>query len=565
MSPPEVDSPEAGRAAAGQRRDSLPRDSLPRDSLRRASPRRDVPSPGSLRGDFLHSLAAVDRRRRLQRVLRSLVWLAPAFSLWLLSAWLLSAAGGAYGFGEGSVAALWPSWAGGIILLALVLREAVSLFPDLPAAARAVDRAGDLHDTVATALEMQKQEMQGHLNGKRHLDGKRAGADTGGRNDLKQQAPDPYDTEPHDTEPHAPKQAAETVLPLPWIALVLERGVEGLNRIGPRQAVPRLVPRGAMASTVVSAVLLVPIVLPRSFVGEALAAVMSSEDAAASPRSFEAAALEEEPGRRPRVPALDVQLGDLPFLTLRLREPDASDEARRSGDASEGVEGSPGEGAETEGNSTNDGENGEGAAGDFADEGKAETGTDLMRELDTGEGDRAEDPGAPGTPGEGEGAEAGTETAAGEGAGGQPTEDGEGPGNESGSAAAASDEPGTSSAEPDGSAAGVGTGPQDEMVDPFGDLLTPAFSLEQALDTALLESREEIERRPLSTTGATRFRAAEVAMRGSGGTISGGGGSDATAAKGDLPPPRRPIAWRHRASVRRYLESLEDDSREDRE
>ncbi len=556
MSPPEVDSPEDGRAAAGQRRDSQLRDSLLLESLRRASPRRDVPSPGSLRRDLLRSLTAVDRRRRLQRVLRSLVWLAPAFSLWLLSAWLLSAAGGAYGFDEGSVAALWPSWAGGIVLLALVLREAVSLLPDLPAAARAVDRAGDLHDTVATALEMQR-----HPNGKRHLDGKRPGADTGRRHDLKkQQAPDP-----HDTEPHAPKQAAETVLPLPWIALVLERGAEGLNRIGPRQAVPRLVPRGAMASAVVSAVLLVPIFLPRSFVGEALAAVMSSDDAAASPGSLEAAALEEEPGRRPGIPALDVQLGDLPFLTLRLREPDSSDEARRSGDASEGVEGSLGDGAETEGNGTNDGENGEGAAGDFADEGKAETGADLMRELDTGEGDGADDPGAPGAPGEGEGAEAGTETAAGEGAGGQPTEDGEGSGNESGTAAAASDEPGTSSAEPDGSAAGVGTGPQDEIVDPFGDLLTPAFSLEQALDTALLESREEIERRPLSTTSATRFRAAEVAMRGSGGTIGSAAGSDATAARGDLPPPRRPIAWRHRASVRRYLESLEDDSREGRE
>ncbi len=494
MSPPEVDSPAAGQAAAGLRR------------------------------DLLRGLAAVDWRLRFRRALAALVWLAPASCLWLLSTWLLRAAAG----GDGSAAALWPSWAGGIVLLALVLREAVALVRDLPAAARAVDRAGDLRDTVATALEMQKR-LGGH-----------AGERPGPTNDT------------------------GTGLPLPWIALVLERGVAGLDRVGPRQAAPGLVPRGAVASSILSAVLLVPITLPGSFVGEALAAAMSSGDAEESSRSLEAAALlEEEPGRRPGVPEFDVRLSDLPFLSLRIREPDAAGDAQRgAGDASEGAEGSLGDNAEaqaTDGNA----EGSEAAAGDFAGEGEAEKGADLMRELDTGEGAGEDEPGAPGMPGEGEGAEAGAETATGEGAGGQPTEDGEGSGNESGTAAAVSEEPGASSAEADGGTAGVGTGPQDEMVDPFGDLLTPALSLEQALETALLESREEIERRPLTTTSATQFRAAEVEMRGSA-TVAGVA-ANPTATDGDLPPPRHPIAWRHRASVRRYLEALEDDSREDGE
>jgi hypothetical protein len=496
LSPPEVDSPAAGQAAAGLRR------------------------------DLLRGLAAVDRRLRFRRALAALVWLAPASCLWLLSTWLLRAAAG----GDGSVAALWPSWAGGIVLLALLLREAVALVRDLPAAARAVDRAGELRDTVATALEMQK----------------RLGDDAGGR--------------------PGPTSDTGTDLPLPWIALVLERGVAGLDRIGPRQAAPGLVPRGAVASSILSAVLLVPIALPDSFVGEALAAAMSSADSEAASRSLEAAALqEEEPGRRPGVPEFDVRLSDLPFLSLRIREPDSADDAQRgAGDASEGAEGSLGDNAEaqaTEGNV----EGSEAAAADFAGEGEAETGADLMRELDTGEGAGEHEPGAPGMPGEGEGegAEAGAETAAGEGAGGQPTEDGEGSGNESGTAAAVSEEPGASSAEADGGTAGVGTGPQDEMVDPFGDLLTPALSLEQALETALLESREEIQRRPLTTTSATQFRAAEVEMRGSA-TVAGVA-ANPTATDGDLPPPRHPIAWRHRASVRRYLEALEDDSREDGE
>lgn len=494
MSPPEADPPLAGQAAHGLRR------------------------------DFLRRLAAVDRRLRLRRALAALVWLAPASCLWLLATWLLRVAAG----GDSGVAALWPSWAGGIVLLALLLREAASLGRDLPAAARAVDQAGDLHDTVATALEMQKR-----------LD---LDADT----DDRRQAEDD----------------AETIWPLPWIALVLERGVAGLERIGARQAAPRLVPRGAAASAILSAVLLVPIALPTSFVGEALTAAMSGDGAESALRGLEAAALlEEEPGRRPGVPEFDVRLSDLPFLTLRIREPDSSDAARRAGEASEGTEGGLGDDAEAEASEGN-AEGGEAAAGDFAGEQNAETGADLMRELDTGEGAGEDELGAPGTPGEGEGAEAGTETAAGEGAGGQPTEDSAGSGNESGTAAAVSEEPGASSAEADGGTAGTGTGPQDEMVDPFGDLLASALSLEQALETALLESPEETLRRPLTTTSATQFRAAEVTMRGSGADI---GANEATAATGDLPPPRHPIAWRHRASVRRYLESLEDSSREDGE
>ena len=494
MSPPEADSPVAGQAAAGLRR------------------------------DFLRGLAAVDRRRRLRRALAALVWLAPASCLWLLSTWLLRVAAG----GDGSVAALWPSWAGGIVLLALLLREAASLGRDLPAAARAVDRAGDLHDTVATALEMQKR----------------------------------LDTRPDDRR--RAKNTAEAVWPLPWIALVLERGVAGLERTGPRQTAPRLVPRGAAASAILSAVLLAPIALPTSVVGEALAAAMSGDGADSAARGLEAAALlEEEPGRQPGVPEFDVRLSDLPFLTLRVREPDSSDDARRgAGDGSEGAEGSLGDDAEAEG-TEGSAEGAEAAAGDLAGEANPETGADLMRELDTGERAGEDELSAPGTPGEGEGAEAGAEAAAGEGAGGQPTEDGEGSGNESGTAAAVSEEPGASNAEADGGTAGVGTGPQDEMVDPFGDLLTSALSLEQALETALLESPEDTFRRPLTTTSATQFRAAEVAMRGA--SAAAGVGANPTAATGDLPPPRHPIAWRHRVSVRRYLESLEDDSREDRD
>ena len=471
-----------------------------------------------LRREFLRGLAAVDRRLRLRRALAALVWLAPASCLWLLSTWLLRTAAGP----DSSAAALWPSWAGGIVLLALVLREAVSLGRDLPAAARAVDRAGDLQDAVATALEMQR----------------RAAADAGrGR----------------------PAREAEAVWPLPWIALVLERGVAGLNRTGARRAAPRLAPRGAAASTILSVILLMPVALPTSFVGEALAAAMSGDGGDGAIPGLEAAALlEEEPGRTPGIPQLDVRLSDLPFLTLRIREPD--DARRGAGDASEGVEGSLGDGADAEAMEGNP-EGGEAAAADLAGEQSAETGADLMRELDTGEGAGEDEAGAPGMAGEGEGAEAGAESAAGEGAGGQPTEEGEGSGSESGTAAAASEEPGASNAEADGGAAGVGTGPQDEMVDPFGDLLIPALSLEQALETALLESQDEIERRPLTTTSATQFRAAEVTMRGSGTNVGAGG----EAATGDLPPPRHPIAWRHRVSVRRYLESLEDDSPEDRE
>lgn len=470
-----------------------------------------------LRHQLLSALSAVDRRLRLRRALAALVWLVPASCLWLLSTWLLRMAAGA----DGSAAALWPSWAGGIVLLALVLREAASLGRDLPAAARAVDKAGDLLDAVATALEMQRR------------------ADTGrGR----------------------PAREAEAVWPLPWIALVLERGVAGLDRTGARRAAPRLVPRGAAASAILSVVLLVPVTLPTSFVGEALAAAMSGDGADGAVPGLEAAALlEEEPGRRPGIPEFDVRLSDLPFLTLRIREPDASDDPRRAdGDASEGVEGSLGDGADAEAMDANP-ESGEAAAADLAGEQNAETGADLMRELDTGDGAGEEEAGAPGMPGEGEGAETAAESAAGEGAGGQPTEEGEGAGGESGTAAAVSEEPGAAGAEADGAAAGIGTGPQEEMVDPFGDLLIPALSLEQALETALLESQDETLRRPLTTTSATQFRAAEVAMRGSSANVGGG----AEAATGDLPPPRHPIAWRHRVSVLRYLESLEDAPPED--
>lgn len=510
MKPSEADS-----VASAAARSAAARSAATRSEGASIEPTPDAGSaPADPRSDLLRGLVAVDRRRRLRRALAALVWLAPATSLWLLSTWLLAAATD----GDGRSALLWPSWAGGIVLLALVVREVISLGRDLPAAARAVDRAGDLRDTVATALELH----------------------------------DGRDPEPGGHE-------ASTDPRLPWIALVLERAVAGLERTGPQQAVPRLVPRGATASVILSAALLAPIALPNSLVGETLAAAMS-RDAETSPRSLEAAALlEEEHGREPGLPQFDVRLSDLPFLTLRIREPDA-DEARRSGDASEGADGSFGDDLEARNGGEGD-EAAEAAAGDFAGEGNAETGADLMRELDVGQEAGADEPGAAGTPGEGEGAEADAEAAAGDGAGGQPTEDGEGSGNESGTAAAVSEEPGTNSGPADGGAAGIGTGPMDEMVDPFGDLLTPALSLEQALATVLLESHEEIERRPLTTTSATRFRAAEVAIRGS----AVGVAADSATAHGDLPAPRRPIAWRHRVAVRGYLDALEDDSGEDGE
>ena len=469
-----------------------------------------------LRRQLLRGLSAVDRRLRLRRALEALIWLAPAACLWLLSTWLLRLTAGA----DSIVAALWPSWAGGAVLLALILREAAALGRDLRAAARAVDRAGDLHDAVATALEMQN----------------RLAAPSG--------------------DPQHEKTREATVWTLPWITLVLERAVDGLSRTGARQAAPSLAPRGALVSAILSAVLLLPVAWPTSFVGEALAAAMSGDRADTGPADLSAAALlDEEPGRRPGVPELQARLSDLPFLTLRIREPGPDDGSGTGvGDASEGAEGSVGDQAEAE---ALDGtaEAGEAAAGSLADE-NAETGADLMRELDTGEGAGEDEVTAPGTPGSGEGGEAGTETADGEGAGGQPTEDGEGSGNESGTAAAVSDEPGAGSADADGGTAGVGAGPQDEMVDPFGDFLVPALSLEEALQTALLESLQEIERRPLTTTSATQFRAAEVAKSRPAAVV----GAETDAAIGELPPPRHPIAWRHRVSVRRYLESLEDES-----
>lgn len=484
-------------------------------------------TPGPIAGDgaathlrrrLLSGLSAVDRRLRLRRALAALVWLAPAASLWLLSTWLLRLSAGT----DSVAAALWPSWAGGAVLLALIVREAIALGRDLGAAARAVDKAGDLHDAVATALEMQS----------------RLAAAPGGDREHE-------------------KTRGATVWPLPWITLVLKRAVDGLNRTGPRRAAPNLAPRGAVASAIVTAALLLPVALPTSAVGEALAAAMSGDlEGPGNPDLLAAGMLDEEPARRPGLPELQAMLSDLPFLTLRIREPGADEGARAtSGEANESAEGSLGDQAEAEAlEGTTDGA--EGAAGSPGDEANAETGTELMRELDTGEGAGEEDLAAPGEPGSGEGAEAGAETAAGDGAGGQPTEDSEGSGNESGAAAAVSDEPGASSADADGGAAGAGTGPQDEMVDPFGDFLTPALSLEDALQTALLESLQEIERRPLTTTSATQFRAAEVAKNRPAPVANAG--NDAAIA--ELPPPRQPIAWRHRDSVRRYLESLEDES-----
>ena len=471
-----------------------------------------------LRGRLLRGLRAVDRRLRSRRALKALIWFAPAACLWLLATWLLG-----LGVASGG-AALWPSWAGGAILLLLALRESAALGRDLPAAARAVDRAGGLHDAVATGLEMQERLGRSSRD---------AGGNAGG----------------------------ETVWPLPWISLVLDRAVAGLDRTGPRQAVPQLVPRAALPSAGICLVLLLPVALPRSFVGEALAAAMSGDAAGDLPPGFEAAALlEDDPNRVPGVPELDVRLSDLPFVTLRVREPDAEG-ARNSGDATEALEGSLGDGAEAEAlDATAEGS--DAAANALTDEANPETGTDLMRELDNRQGTGEEEKGAaPGTEGSGEGAEPGAEAGEGDGSGGQPVEDGEGSGDEGGAAAALSDEPGSSDGEADGAAAGVGTGPQEEMVDPFGDLLVPALSLEQALETALLESIEEIERRPLTTTSATRFRAAEVAMSGPAPGVSDG----VSASSGDLPAARHPIAWRHRDSVRRYLEALAREDEESRE
>lgn len=472
-----------------------------------------------LQSRLLRGLSATDRRLRLRRSLAALTWFAPGACLWLLATWLLALGA----TGEGGLAALWPCWAGGAVLLLLAMREAAALGRDLPAAARAVDRTGDLHDAVATALEMQERLDHSRADRRREGDG--------------------------------------TVWPLPWIALVLERAVAGLERIGPKQTVPRLVPRGTLPSAGVSLLLLLPVALPRSFVGEALAAAMSGDAAGDLPPGFEAAALlEDDPNRIPGIPELDVRLSDLPFVTLRVREPNAED-GSRSGDSTDAAEGSLGDGAEAEAlDATAEGS--DAAANALTDETNPETGADLMRELDNREGTGEEEKGtAPGTEGSGEGTEPGAEAGEGDGSGGQPVEDGEGSGDESGTAAAVSDEPGSSDGEADGAAAGVGTGPQEEMVDPFGDLLVPALSLEQALQTALLESIEEIERRPLTTTSATQFRAAEVAMRGA----APGGVAEAVASNGDLPGARHPIAWRHRESVRRYLEALEAEAEEDGE
>ncbi len=470
-----------------------------------------------LRGRLLRGLRATDRRLRLRRGLKALTWFAPAACLWLLATWLL-----ALGAATGG-AALWPSWAGGAVLLLLALREAAALGRDLPAAARAVDRAGDLHDAAATALEMQQRLDDSRAEQRRASDG--------------------------------------IVWPLPWIALVLERAVVGLERTGPRRTVPRLVPGSALPSAGICLVLLLPVALPRSFVGEALAAAVSGDAAGELPPGFEAAALlEDDPHRIPGLPELDVRLSDLPIVTLRVREPNAEDGAR-AGDATDAADGSLGDGAEAEALDAT-AEGGDAAANALTDGTDPETGADLMRELDNREGTGEEEQGtAPGTEGSGEGAEPGAEAGEGDGSGGQPVEDSEGSGAESDAAAAISDEPGSSDGEADGAAAGIGTGPQEEMVDPFGDLLVPALSLEQALETALIESIEEIERRPLTTTSATQFRAAEVAMR----EPATGAAGEAAASGGDLPAARHPIAWRHRESVRRYLEALEAEAQEDGE
>ncbi len=431
---------------------------------------------------------------------------------------------------------LWPSWAGLAVLLLLALRQAAALGRDLPAAARAVDRAGSLHDTVATGLEMQRRLMPSSDDGRRDR-----GGGTGDASGW----------------------------PLPWITLVLERAVAALDRYGPRRTVPRLVPRGAPASAGLCLLLLLPAALPRSLVGDALAAAMNGDAGNGLPPGFEAAALlEDDPDRAPGVPELDVRLGDLPLVTLRVREPDAEKGDGSRGDATDAMEGSAGDGAEAEA-VDRAAENGGAQAGARTDETAPETGTDLMRELDNRPGaGEAEDGASSGTEGNGDSADPGAEApetgeaGEGDGEGGQPAEDGEGDGagDEGSAAAAVSDKPGSSDGEADGAAAGVGTGPQEDMVDPFGDVLVPALSLQQAIETALLESIAEIERRPLTTTGATRFRAAEMAMRGS---AVGAAAETAASRRGKLPAARRPVAWRHRDAVRRYLNALESAAEED--
>ena len=171
-----------------------------------------------LRARLLRGVSATDRRLRLRRALKALTWLGAGACLWLLATWLLVLGAGA----AGPVAALWPSWAGGAVLVLLFLREAAALGRDLPAAARALDRAGDLHDAAATALEMQRR--MGEPGGGRQDENARRGA----------------------------------VWPLPWIALVLRRAVAGLDRTGPRRTVPRLVPPSALPSAGICFVLLLP-------------------------------------------------------------------------------------------------------------------------------------------------------------------------------------------------------------------------------------------------------------------------------------------------------------------
>ncbi len=380
-----------------------------------------------------------------------------------------------------------------------------------------MDRAGDLHDAVVTALEMQ-----------RRLDDSRAAR---------------------------PRPSEGAVWPLPWILLVLDRAATGLERTSPERAVPRLVPRAALPSAGISLLLLLPVALPGSFVGEALSTTMTGDDARDLPPSFEAAAvLEDDPDRMSGVPELDARLGNLPFVTLRRREPDAEEGGSNRGEATDVAEAEALDAAA---------EGGDAAANALADETHPETGADLMRELDnrqeTGEeknGTAANQEGGGEEPAVGaEGGEGGE----GDGSGGQAVEDGEGSGEEGGAAAAVSDDPGAGEA--DGAAAGVGTGLREEKVDPFGDLVVPALRLEEALETALLQSIEEIERRPLTTTSATRFRAAEVAMRGAAADVV----AEAAASGGNLPAARRPIAWRHRESVRRYLEARESQAEKDGE
>ncbi len=486
----------------------------------------EATDPTELRRRLLRGVAATDRRLRLHRALRSLTWLLPATCLWLLATRLLYL--GASGPGD---PLLWPSWAGAAVLLLVAIREVAALGRDLPAAARLIDRAGDLRDAVATGLEMQAQ-----------LD---------------------------HTRPAGPGDASTTTKPaergkwpLAWVTLVLQRAAAAIDSATPRRTVPRLRPRGALVSVVVSLLLLLPVALPRSFVAEALAATLNGSSDADLPPGFEAAALlEDESDRIPGVPELDVRLSDLPFVTLRVREPGADDGARGPGDLADALDGSAGDGADAE--ALQDAWAGEGGSGDaLADEADRETGAELMRELDNRAGAGEQENGeAAGTEAAGEAAEAGAEPGDGNGNGGQPMEDGEGTGEAGGAAAAISDDAGMSDGEADGAAAGIGTAPQEEMVDPFGDLLTPALSLEQALEAAMIESAEEVERRPLATTSATQYRAAEVAMRGA--TRASAPPARRSVSGADLPAARSPIAWRHREAVRRYLEALAADDETD--